>query len=256
MLRTKLLLLTICLPALLLACDDEDTPATPTSPAETPAQTVETAEPSPTTVVEPPADPGWDQSAVWEDYYESPVFSECFPSEDVPTCVADVAEEAGISQTALDFIHQNETALISFEELGLVDYGEVSSPEFNMGRAEPALLNGDFGLRYFGAGIPQDWRTAHPSYEAIEEDASGGGPFPWSEYSALAEATDGPAGQRLVFETVIQECRACATLAFLVLELTFTPDGAQSGVSVLPLRCEPESERFQDVIMAEDGPCS
>lgn len=256
MLRTKLIFLTICFPALLvLACDDGDTPASPTSPPATPTPAAETIEPSPTTVVELPADAGWDENAVWKNYYESSVFSECLPSDDVQSCVINIAEAAGAPDSALKFIEENEAVLISFEELGVVDYGEVSWPEFNMGRSEPVLLNGDFGLRYYGAGIPQDWRTADPSYEAVEEDESGTGPFPWGEYSVLAEATDGPEGQRLVFETVIQECRACAPVGFLVLELTFTPDGEQTGVNVLPLRCEPESEQFRDVIMAE-GPCS
>lgn len=257
--KGTLALFAIWLPALLVACDGGgDTPeATATSPAATPTQVVETAEPSPTATVEPtPTDEGWDEGAVWEDYYESQVFDECLPSDEMQSCVIGVAEDAGASEIALDFIRENEAVLISFEELGVVDYGEVSWPEFNMGRSEPVLLNGDFGVRYYGAGIPQDWRDADPSYQAIEKDESGLGPFPWGEYSALAEATDGPDGQRLVFETVIQECRACAPVAFLVLELTFTPEGEQTAVNVLPMRCEPESERFQDVIMAEEGPCA
>ena len=243
-----------CLILMLSACDNDNTSSPlPTSSSTAPVASATPESPPPTPTL-PPQSPDWDSNAVWQDYYDSTVF-DCLPRQDTLACVLEVAESAAVGQPVIDFIEANQAALVSFEELGPVDYGEVSWPAFNMGREEPVLLNGDFGLVYYGMLVPEDWRTAHPSYEFIEVDASGLGPYPWAEYSGLAESSSGPEGQRLVFETVIQTCRACQPVGFLALELNYTPEGEQESIEVLPLRCRPESEVFVDLSVGE-GPCS
>jgi hypothetical protein len=242
-----------------LACDDDE-PEPSTVPTDevgvvSPTPLAETAQPA--AGVTPAPGPGWDESAVWADFYDGEVFTclENLPGGDLKACILEVAAEAGATQAAIDFIEANEAALVSFQELGVIDFGTVAWPAFNMGREEPVVLNGDFGVLYYGTLVPEDWHTADPSYEAIEVDAAGLGPYPWSEYSALVEATTDSGGQRLVFETVIQECRACQPVGFLVVEVRFDQSGSPTGSDVLPLRCEPEAGVFQDVIVGE-GPCN
>jgi hypothetical protein len=246
------------LAAIAIACDSDETPeptATTQDSSPSASATVSATEAvTPTSSLQPSEDGGWDEGALWQDYYESEVFS-CLPSGDVKTCVLEVAEGASVAPEVSDFITQNEAVLVTFQELGTVDYGEVSWVAFNMGRPEPVFLNGDFGLRYYGTVVPEDWREGDPSYEAIEVDGSGFGPYPWAEYSQLVSSESDASGQRMVIETVIQGCRACAPVAFLALEIAFDAKGALSGVTVLPMRCEPEAEYFQGINIAE-GPCS
>jgi hypothetical protein len=265
MVRTALLILLGALLATLGACGDDGPSAPPTSEATAanlflpsviyspePYQSPTPGPPFPHTPTTPPEE--WTEAAVWPDYFEgSALFDACYPALE-PDCVIRVAvEEEEVTADGVAFFEQHETILASFEELGAVDFGYVAWPGVNMGRPEPVLLNGDFGLIYYGSLIPEDWREGEASYEALFVDAGAGlGPFAWGDRSLLAEA-DGDGGQRIVVESLIQGCRACEVLAFLALELTFDSDGALDSVNVLPMRCK---SAVYERIAIEEGPCA
>lgn len=252
--------------ALMISCGDSDEDAPPArsptapqigeTPSPSPPGTAQLATPTPDSSTPAPTlrtdeRDEWDERAVWEAYLrDSNVYDECVPDGFEVSCVVDVAVRAGASEQSIHFIEQNETILVHFEELGAVDFGEVSWLGVNMGRPEPVFLNGDFGLLYYGSVIPEDWRSADPSYEALPLDEDGFGPFPWAEYSMLAEAYTDASGQHMIIETLIQDCRACPPLGFLALEAVFS-DRDLVGVTVLPMRCD--SEVFQ--VEPAEGPC-
>jgi len=168
-------------------------------------------------------------------------------------CVIRVAIDEGVSPQGIAFIEQYETVLVGFNELGAVDFGQVAWPGINMGRPEPVIFNGDFGLTYYGRLIPEDWHEADPSYAALPTGEQFD-PYPWAEYSQLADAYSEGGAQHIVVDTVVQFCRACAPLAFMPLDLTFRADGTPTGVKVLPMKCE--SEAFPRMEKMAEGPCN
>jgi hypothetical protein len=192
----------------------------------------------------------WDEDAVWQGYLDgSRLYDECISALEID-CAVRVAVDEGVAQPGVAFIESYETVLVYFEELGVVDFGDVSWLGINMGRPEPVFLNGDFGLIYYGSLIPEDWQEADLSYAALTSDEAD--PFPWAEYSMLAETSTDSAGQHAVLETSIRSCRACPTLADLELDVAFTAEGSLSDVTVLPMRCE--SEVFKNEL--GQGPCN
>jgi hypothetical protein len=217
----------------------------PSRPTPTPGP------PFPHTPVPMPDD--WDASAVWQSYLEgSSLYDECVPALEMD-CVVRVAVDENVSPREIAFVENYETVLIYFQELGTVDFGAISWPAINMGRPEPVFLNGDFGLLDYGSLIPEDWHEADPSYATLSASEEGDShPFPWAEYSRLASASSGADGQHAVMETVLKFCRACPAIAYLTLDIAFSPDGAVGDVTVLPMRCE--SEVF-DLELGQ-GPCN
>ena len=244
------------------ACSNSETPP----PTETPAQAFEpSAEYSPTRQPSPTPGPTfdrtpvpvpgqWDQSAVWTAYFDgSDLYDNCYPALEM-ACVIRTATEESVAPAGIAFIETHETILVYFEELGAVDFGDVAWLGINMGRPEPVFLNGGFGLLYYGSLIPEGWRDLDPSYAALPLD-DGIGPFSWAEYSQLAESSSDADGQRIVVETVIQECRACPPLAFMPLEVAFNGDGTLTGVTVLPMRCESDANPGISPTEIEESPC-
>ena len=254
----------VALLVLTTACSDESSAPIPTvtqtlteafipAPGYSPTpRATPTPGPSfPHTPVPMPDD--WDASAMWQSYLDgSTLYDECVPALEMD-CVVRVAVDDNVSAQGIAFVENYETILIYFQELGVVDFGAVSWPGVNMGRPEPVFLNGDFGLLYYGSLIPEDWDEADPSYAALSASEEGDShPFPWAEYSGLASSTSGVDGQHAVMETVLKFCRACPAIAYLTLDIAFSPDGSVGDVTVLPMRCE--SEVF-DLELGK-GPCN
>ena len=232
-----------------VACGGDDEPAaTPTTEAvATATQTAVESEPSPTTAPTsspteapspratetPEAGDGEgdiDEGAIWEPALGLDRLMQACPDKIDGACLAALAEaekQDGAPAEAIVFFEAYEAFLYQFEEQGAVDFGAVISPLYNMGRPEPVFLNGDFGVLYVGEVIPQDWQT-EPSYTEM------GDAITWQEYSGLVEASTSGETQVFALEIPIQECRACETLGYLNVEVSFEA-GALLGAEVLPL---------------------
>jgi hypothetical protein len=257
---TKLLIGLAALSLLLGACngDGESPTATPTPPdLYLPSTFYErtlpaTVTPRPVAARTPvPVPAEWDGRAVWQDYDIGDIYEDCYGQRGVD-CLVEVAAATGVSPEAIAFIEQNQWILVSFEELGTVDFGQVAWLSRNMGRPEPVLLNGDSGVIHYRDVIPGDWSAADPSYAGLADVPARAHP-PWGVASRVAEAySDGP-NQHVTVETLITFCGPCPKFGFLPLQLTFDQGGRLVTTTVLPLRCESEAFYW---IEPEEGPCA
>jgi hypothetical protein len=262
--RGLALAITTALIVLATSCSSDSKPVpTPSTTTELPyapsAQYAFTPRPTATprpialrTPVPPPSE--WDESAVWQDYYEgSHIYDECWGQHGID-CEVEVAAAEGVAPAGIAFIEQKQWVLTSFEELGKVDFGTVAWLAYSMNFPQPVFLNGDFGLLQYQDLIPKDWKDADPSYQVISVNGPDIGPLPWGQFSMIAGSSSDSAGQHIVVDTVLQECHACEPVAFMPLEVTFTAAGSLVGVKVLPMKCE--SEAFPRVDEMAEGPCN
>jgi len=256
---TKTLFPAVVALALVAACGGEEPPPPPPTVSDlylpsvfydpTPNATVTPRPVAPRTPVPPPGE--WDERSVWADYdSDGIVYDACYGQGGID-CQVEVAAATGELPETISFIEANEWVLVSFEELGNVDFGQVRWVPRNMGRAEPVLLNGDFGLILYREVIPDDWSQADESYATLPDFPAKAGP-PWGVASQIMEAYKDNAGEHLVIETVITFCGPCPDYGFLPIDLTFDPTGTVIATEVLPMRCD--SEAF-DWIEIKDGPC-
>lgn len=153
------------------------------------------------------------------------MYTTCENITDV-SCMNGIVQGAGVSPQALSFWQNNRAFLISFQDFGAVDYGAISSPTANMARPEPVFLNGSFGVKYLGTLVPKDWQS-QPSYAGLS-----GVIIAWSEYATLTKQSSVGTSQTFTVALPIRQCRACADLGNLNLEITFDA-GALHGVQVL-----------------------
>ena len=244
--RPVLAALALLLSITVIACSgDDDGTATPTSTgsAATGTPAAEEASPTPAPIDTPapeptdtpePGDNDIGAPAIWQPTLGIQRMQEACPDKIDEECfaaLADLERQDGASDEAIAFFVAHEVFLVAFEEHGAVDFGAVSSPLFNMGRPTPVFLNGDFSLLYLGELPPEDW-LSRPTYEDL------GDVLGWVEYSTLADATVSGETQVFTTQTPIQECRACQTLGYLNLEVTFVA-GALQGAELLPMTGPP-----------------
>jgi hypothetical protein len=260
MVRTALLILLGALLATLGACGDDGPSAPPTPTAgdlylpstfyqPRPNPTVTPRPIAPRTPVPPPGE--WDERSVWADYdSDGRVYDACYGQQGID-CQVEVAAETGMRPETIAFIEANEWVLVSFEELGSVDFGQIRHLYVNMSRPEPVLLNGDFSLIRYREVIPDDWSQADESYGGLP-DFPVKATAPWGAISRVAEAYQNDGSEQLVIETLIKFCGPCPNYGFLPLRLTFDSTGALVATEVLPMRCE---SRAFDWIEIQEGPC-
>jgi hypothetical protein len=180
------------------------------------------------------------------------VYDQCWGQHGID-CPVEVGAADGVSPQGIAFIEQNQQVLVSFQELGRVDFGQVAWLWINMGRQQPVFLNGDFGLIYYGDLIPDDWSSADPSYSSLPDVPAKNHP-PWGAASRVAGSYSDQTGEHVVVETLITFCGPCPNLGYLPLDVAFDSRGSLIGVTILPIRCE--SAVFPQNIVLGEGPCN
>ena len=192
----------------------------------------------------------WDERAVvpgYLDYFRvpcagvgSPAVQDglaSFPGDEGSRACFDEAV-AGESPEAIAFLHRHGQFLAGFEEVGVVDLGTVGAAWVNMGRGEPAFLNGAASM------VPVTWLLFGDNQRPYEEwlaqpayaDAiAGHDPIPWAEYTTIEPgATAAEGGQTFIVSIPLRDCRACADLATIRAEYRFDAAGALFEVALLP----------------------
>ncbi len=213
--RTAAPLALIAAAGLLAACGDG---------SRQPAQTAETQTPPPATA---PAASGLTKDAVWD----GAGLDACRQQADIDACFIRTAEAAGPAQAAAVrfLVDHDETGYVSgWRDEGGVGVAAVTYP-MRANTNEGTWLVPASGDPINTEKAP-DGLDADPAFKAFRAAHPDADPFP---PAAFVRNDSLPSGQRLVFETPLRTCHACAQDGKLTVGYDFDAAGAFTGTKVL-----------------------